>query len=263
MPLSKKFDELFARFGGRIPVAYLRALAQRESSTNPEEASGPAWGLLQVVEVVRRDFNRRNGTRFRRQHLLDPETNVRIATDLLNRIIESYEHNHPNVPNLQADWHNSRFVELLTFGWNAGYSERGGVGKVARYMEAKGDAAGVTIDTVFDSAKPAKASRHLSNPRKVRWCKSVARLFREQDDRNTPGLGVDPRRPVVADVRWTDGKPEVVVNVPLVLGHAAAGLDEHAKNLAAGWRHVASEHGGSCCCKPCHAMRAILGTLPA
>ena len=38
----------------------------------------------------------------------------------------------------------------------------------------------ITIDTVHAAAKPAGASRHLSNPRKVAWCKGVAALHRRE-----------------------------------------------------------------------------------
>jgi soluble lytic murein transglycosylase-like protein len=174
--LSRKFDSLFREHGRGLPVAYLRALAKRESNMNPRSADGPAWGLLQVTEIVRRDFNERHRTRYARADLLDPRINVFIASDLLQRIIASYERNHPYTPNLREDWSNRRFVELLTFGWNAGYSERGGVGRVAHFLELQGRHAETTIDTIHAGARDAGASRHLSNPRKVSWCKGVAAL---------------------------------------------------------------------------------------
>lgn len=175
VPAGRRFDALFAKRGRGLPVAYLRALAKRESNLNPREQTGAAWGLLQVTEIVRRDFNQRHGSSISRRDLLDPEVNVGVAAELLERIIASYERNHPGVANLQEDWSNPRFVELLTFGWNAGYSERGGVGRVARYLETR--SLSVTIDTVHKCAVVAGASRHLSNPKKVEWCKGVARLF--------------------------------------------------------------------------------------
>ncbi len=175
--VSSPFDSLFSRHGRGIPVAYLRSLAKRESNLNPAERSGPAWGLLQVIEVVRRDYNERHGTRFRRLDLLEPKTNIVIASDLLRRIIASYARNHPSVPNMQQRWNNRRFVELLTFGWNAGYSERGGVGRVARYLEGRGQGSRIDIDSIHQSARAAGASRHLSNARKVAWSKGVAWLY--------------------------------------------------------------------------------------
>jgi len=179
-PVSRRFDALFEKHGRGLPLAYLRSLGKRESNLNPRDQDGPAWGLLQVVEVVRRDFNKRHRTSYSRRDLLEPRINVSIATDLLRRIIKSYHRNHPSVPNMQLNWENRRFVELLTFGWNAGWSEAGGVGRVAHYLEAKGLAEMITIDTVHEAAKAARASRHLSNARKVAWCKGVAALFRRE-----------------------------------------------------------------------------------
>ena len=180
--LPRRFDLIFEKYRGSIPVTYLRALSWRESSMNAGETSGPAWGLMQVVEVVRRDYNRAHGTAHTRGDLLDPEVNVAIATSLLQRIIASYGKNHPLVPNLQEDWSNRQFVELLTFGWNAGYSEAGGVGRVARFLEARG-ITDLTIDVVRENAVAAGASRHLSRRDKVSWCKGVASLYRREWER--------------------------------------------------------------------------------
>ena len=143
---------------------------------NPKEATGPAWGLLQVGEVVRLDFNRDQKTAYARKDLLDPEVNVAIATRLLRRIVASYRKHHSNIPNLRGDWDNPRFVELLTFGWNAGYSEAGGVGRVARYLEGLGRT-DLTIDLVHEQSQAAGASKHLARADKVKWCKSVAALY--------------------------------------------------------------------------------------
>jgi hypothetical protein len=142
----------------------------------PNETSGPAWGLMQVVEVVRRDFNKAHGTSYARSDLLKPEINVSIATWLLNLIIRSYERNHPDVPNLRADWDNPRFVELLTFGWNSGWSESRGLGRVARYLEQRGRR-DITAELVHQHASAAGGVRFLSERARMRWSKSVARYY--------------------------------------------------------------------------------------
>lgn len=176
---SRTFDSIFAAHGHGIPVPYLRALALRESSMNPRSSSGPAWGLLQVIEVVRQDYNQRTGAKFTRQDLLNPAINVTIAASTLAIIAKSYAKNHPRVANLQTNWNNPRFIELLTFGWNAGWSERGGVGRVATFLDQRG-VLDQTIDTIHQASRAAGASPHLANAAKVRWSKSVAaQYFRE------------------------------------------------------------------------------------
>ena len=174
--LPRRFDAVLERYRGEIPIEYLRALVDRESNFEPKQRTGSAIGLMQIIPVVLADYNTRNGTHYKPEHLVDPSINVAIGCELLVIIIAGYAGNHPRVANLQADWRNPRFVELLTFGWNAGFSEAGGVGRVARYLERHG-VTDLTIDLVSQSASAAGASKHLSNAAKVRWCKSVAALY--------------------------------------------------------------------------------------
>jgi hypothetical protein len=189
----RSYDALFAEYGNGIPVAYLRALAWRESGLNPRANDGPAWGLLQVVEIVRRDYNARHGTHYERRDLLDPAVNVAIASDVLARIVDGYARFHPEATNLQADWSNPLFVELLTFGWNAGFSERGGVGRVANHLTRRGFD-DFTIDDVFRAAKQAGVSPNLSNPRKVAFSKGVTTQYlRERARDDSDGVQAEPR----------------------------------------------------------------------
>lgn len=172
----RRFDPVFKRYRGNVPLEYLRALVERESDGRPEARTSSAIGLMQIVPVVLTDYNKRHGTAYQGAQLVDPATNVAIGCELLRLIIGSYRKNHPRIPNLQADWSNPRFVELLTFGWNAGFSEAGGLGRVARYLEQLGSI-DIAIDQVSAHAKLAGASKYLSNPAKVAWCKSVVALY--------------------------------------------------------------------------------------
>lgn len=174
---------MFDRYRGALPIEYVRALVERESDGHPSVRAGSAVGLMQIVPVVLADYNKRHGTEYRRDHLVEPSINVAIGCDLLRLIVESYRKNHPRIVALQADWSSVRFVELLTFGWNAGFSEAGGVGRVARYLENLG-ASDISIDQVSDHARLAGASKHLSNPAKVRWCKGVAALYARERTRS-------------------------------------------------------------------------------
>ncbi len=175
----RRFDAVFEKYRGSLPVEYVRALVERESDGQPSASTGRAVGLMQIVPVVLDDYNKRHGTSYRSEHLSHPATNVAIGCELLRLVIDSYRKNHPRITTLQADWNNPRFVELLTFGWNAGFSEAGGVGRVARYLEGLG-ATDITIDQVAAHAKRAGASKHLFNPAKVAWCKGVVALYQRE-----------------------------------------------------------------------------------
>jgi hypothetical protein len=185
--LPRRFDAVFDRYRGEIPIEYLRALVDRESNFEPKQRTGRAIGLMQIIPVVLDDYNTRNGTHYKPEHLVDPAINVSIGCELLFIIIAGYS-GHAHVANFQSDWSNLRFVELLTFGWNAGFSEASGVGRVARYLEQR-RITDLTIDLVSKNASEAGASKHLSNAAKVRWSESVAALYFPQ------GVDLELHRP--------------------------------------------------------------------
>jgi hypothetical protein len=165
-------------------VPLLRALAKKESDMNPQSADGSYWGILQVgIPNVLPSYNARKGANYSAQDLLNPDVNVKIAADLLNRIAIAYS-KHPD-PNMKPNWSNPEFVKLLLAGWNSGYSESGGVGKVVSYLEAKG--LPVTHDNVFANAAAAGATVHLQNPAKQSWQRGVTDLYFRQPDALAPG----------------------------------------------------------------------------
>ncbi|MCA9673466.1 MAG: hypothetical protein KC464_00400 [Myxococcales bacterium] len=171
--LSRRYDGELVAYGQGLPLPYLRALAARESGLRADDPKG----LINVVRVVREDYNARHGTRYQPKDLTSPAINITIAAETLRRIVDSYARHHPDVPNLQEDWSNRHFVELLTFGWNAGYSERAGVGRVARYLEQLGQT-DITLADIAKNAHAAGASHWLwAHPKKVAWTRSVARLY--------------------------------------------------------------------------------------
>lgn len=191
--LSRRFDDLFARHGRGIPVAFLRALAAAESGMNPNDR----LGLINVVPVALADYNRRHPSApIKAEEMRDPVKNITVAADHLRTIIDGFRKHHPDVPNLVEHWSNLRFVQLLVFSWNAGHSELSGVGRVVAFLKAQPTALAVvrlsdiTIDSVFDAAWSARAASHLSNRRKLDYSKGVAAAyFRElaRDQRNLVG----------------------------------------------------------------------------
>ncbi len=203
-PITREFDPIFAASGHGLPVAYLRALAAHESDMHAGISAGPAVGLLQVVDAVRADHNTRHTTQITRADLLVPATNVEVAASAIRRIVDSLQRNHPAIANLREDWGNLRFVELVTLSWNAGWSERGGLGRVARYLEGQGRPA-VTVEAIVANAAAAGASHHLSNQRKLAFANAVTRTYARERVRDqfeippTPAaVAVPPTAPASA-----------------------------------------------------------------
>lgn len=181
MAVSRQYDSVFQIHGAGLPVAYIRSLAKKESDLNPTSKGVSAWGILQITEVVRRDYNSRHNAGWTRNDLLNPDVCTMIACDLLRRIVSAYQTNHGAIRNMGEDWHNPRFVELLTFGWNAGYSQGGGVQKVVKHLAEQGHRE-VTIDSVRAAVRAAGAAESLDRDDKVSWCKGVTSLYMSEKD---------------------------------------------------------------------------------
>jgi len=202
--LTNQYDALFARHAGRLPVAFLRALSYRESGLNPNAANpggaDAAKGILQIVGTVRNDYNQRHKTSWQADDLFDPDLNVTMAVETINAVINGYA-KHPS-KNLKLDWTNPEFVKLVVAGWNAGYSEAGGIGRVARYLEANGIP--VTHDNVVANADNAGAVSYVGMPDRQQWARSVADLYYQQPDRfATSGtLGTVAKLGLVVFVGW-------------------------------------------------------------
>lgn len=146
------YDYVFRAECPGIPVEYLRALARHESDMNPSEATGGAWGLLQVwwQGSVLDDYNEREGTSYTRDDLLDPSINARIACTTLHRIANYYGRAFPRVfP--RPSWRDRRFVEIVTLGWNAGWGEKSGVAYVIAVLEDEGHTTDVDLDMIADA----------------------------------------------------------------------------------------------------------------
>ena len=176
--ISAAWDPVIQRFAGNVPVAFIRALVHGESGgdSQKENRVSHAAGLLQITEIVRKDWNASHpDAPVSRSALIDPEINVRIGAALLNRIVQTYRRH----PTLKADWSSRRYPELVALGWNAGYSDRGGVGLAATELEAAGARPDdVTVDSVARVAGGLpQASRFVSLPERVAYAKAVADLY--------------------------------------------------------------------------------------
>ena len=78
------------------------------------------------------------------------------------------------------NWGDPRHVEILTFGWNAGWSQSRGVGRVLQELERQGlTSRAITIEKVVEVAATmgSTVSKFVKRPDKRDWSKSVVRLY--------------------------------------------------------------------------------------
>jgi soluble lytic murein transglycosylase-like protein len=176
--ISAVWDPLIEKYAGRVPVAFIRALIHGESGGNSqlENPASHAAGLLQITEIVRRDWNEAHpDAPVGQEQLFDPEINVRLGAALLNRIVQVYGRHST----LKPDWASRRYAELVALGWNAGYSDHGGVGLAVAQLEAAGaEPADVTVDSVARvAAGLPQASRFVSRADRIAYARAVADLY--------------------------------------------------------------------------------------
>ena len=191
------FDRIFMEEGRGLPVPFLRALAFRESRNNPKQASGPAWGLLQVgvderAGNVLKSYNQRFKTDYSRRDMLDPRLNVRVASELLARIVRMYK-----AEGMEPNWENGNWIGLVAAGWNAGYSRKGGMTRVIRYLKKR--KIPVTLSAAYANAKHSGAGKgfikRMAQQKRQRWHRAVvASTFAEQ--------GILPSHESKGQIEW-------------------------------------------------------------
>lgn len=236
--LPRTWDHLYREHGAAcgIPVAYLRALAKWESGTDPKKHT--IWdvpdpknpgktkklyggrGLLQVVST--KDYNKAHGTSWKLSDMFDPAKNVPVAVFTLCRAIKAMA-SHPD-KNMKADWSNPHFVELLTAGWNSGWSNRAGVPKAAAYLEARGIPVTLANLGKHRGGWSKAIKRNFANNNTLSWAPKVRRTYFAQPD--APGAEAPAPAPAPATehpalVR-VERRPGGGVAVILLLGAAGA-----------------------------------------
>jgi len=173
--LHTGYDAILAKYAGNIPVAYMRALAYRESKLDPDIVSNAgAVGLFQVKADALADFNKANHTAFTIPELKNPERNAQVGGWFLNHIVKEWS----KVSNLKADWTSERFPALLTLGYNAGWSLSHGVGRVAIELSKISPSIPLTVDMVREAAVVIKdVSSKVTEEGRVKYAKLVAATY--------------------------------------------------------------------------------------
>lgn len=175
-------DTIYREECSGIPVEYLQALAHQESRTNPKEMKDACWGLLQVCPTVLTSYNKRFGTSYQMGvEMLEARLNVRVACELIGRIPGFYVSQHPAAFPGGFSWSNRRHVDLLTQGWNAGWSESRGVsGAIGLLLDWGYSADQITAAAIAKASKdgrfPSNITKRLGE-RGTTWLRKVSALY--------------------------------------------------------------------------------------
>lgn len=191
-----------ARFRG-VPESYAHALVDAESDWQPREQGGRHWGLFQVGTAVLEDYQARFGGEWNLADMLDPAANTAMAMWMLARIEAAYRQLR-----LVRGWGTVRDRWVITWGWNAGWSQSRGVARALALWGARRERPGVAIDQIpavrlwrwvrgerrsdaLMRVEPSQVvrdlrllepgqtrdlglTRHLGDEHKLRWARAVA-----------------------------------------------------------------------------------------
>lgn len=200
-PIPRTYDDVFREaaravpFGPTaLPVAYMRALAWRESGLNPKAKTGSHWGLFQVGPATLADANKGHRETLTHDDMLAPSPNaqtfVRYYVQVIDPALDAAADSTPRVDlnrNLERDWSNPEYALLVTASWNSGpYAVR----DVAKYLIGRG--VPVTHAEIFATARRLAGStfparyRDLFSVKKQRWQLSVVKLLATGATVSTP-----------------------------------------------------------------------------
>lgn len=170
MPLPVNLPpEVFMDPAGRVPPAYMVALAKHESSFNPSirHPGSNAVGLYQITQKALDGYNERNSTHHTLVDMLDPMINAGIATDHLNFIMSQWAARHGT--RIRQDWNDPEWLALLTYGYNAGHN---GISLIVNAMRPDRS---ITVDAIARLAPNNRWGNLLRDPTRIAFAKAVAR----------------------------------------------------------------------------------------
>lgn len=169
------YDAIFgqAALNSGVPYLYLRALAIHESNLKADAVgSGKERGLLQIHPITLEAYNKANKKQVTADESAQPITNAMIAVWLIKRIVSSLKKNHPN--SFDGNWSSPRDVAIITQAYNAGESEKSGVGKLIGAMEKQKIAPErITYETIAQANEAMKINKWLSDKRRLEYVKRV------------------------------------------------------------------------------------------
>lgn len=158
-------NKVFA--GSGIPVDLVLAIIQGESAGDERRVYKAARGLMQITPVVWKDQVDRFGAPITTDaQLFDPQTNLQLGRKTLQHVVTVLRRY------VQPNWDDRVWVESVIAGWNAGYSDKQGLGRVYQYLRQRGRP--LNVDEAAKVAVDAGAKRYLSEPRRRRFWRIVA-----------------------------------------------------------------------------------------
>lgn len=221
MAITTKFDNVFNKFRGSIPLDYLKAHAYSVSKMNPKKSGGNSAGLFMISKGALRVFNNKFNKNYKAEELSNPALNTQIATWILHKIISYYDKRYPS---LKQNWNNASYVALVAHGYNTGYSEPNGIGAAVKKIESAGGK--VTLTNVARVSKVIGLGPAKYNSRTIKLAKNITNLFFVQSQKTkTDTVTISPPSPGAPEIEIPAGGPTPKLGIGLlVIGIPVAAL---------------------------------------
>ena len=180
MGISNKYDNIFEKFRGTIPLSYLRALAFSQSNLNAAKSFKGAAGLFMISDAALRAYDKKypiaatnQSIERKSSDLADPILNTRIAVWILGNIIKYFSTHYPKT--MSENWNDPTYAAVVTLAFNVGYTEPQGIGAAIKALESKPDK--FSMESLVQVAKEIKLDASKYSDKMVSYAKTVANLY--------------------------------------------------------------------------------------
>ncbi len=177
--IPTKFDTIFNKFRGKIPISFLRSLSYLKSSMNTNRSIQNSAGLFMISLPVLKAYDKAFPNQspeggHKATDLSDPILNTKIALWIINRIVKYYAKNYPKT--LSENWNDATYISLIVHGFNTGYTEPKGIGAAIKKIENEAPKK-MTIDNVATISKALGLNKSKYDERKINFAKNVANVY--------------------------------------------------------------------------------------
>jgi len=178
MAIPNKYDAIFEKYRGTIPLAFLRTLAFSQSNLNTNKSVSNSAGLFMISEPALQAFDKKfpsfmPPSPHKFIDLSDPALNTVIAVWIIDNITTYYANKYPN--SMSKNWNSPVYAAIIAHSFNVGYAEPKGLGAAIKKFELMPDK--LSLDSLAQVAKELKLGERKYSEKDINRARTVGNLY--------------------------------------------------------------------------------------